>query len=79
MHKLLITKEDELRLTVQNALSDPDCFDLMGHILAMTGLFNRGVCSERESGVKDFGLTLRDLIISHDFESWIKFETKAKE
>ena len=69
--------DEQLKLIIQNALINEDCFKLVEYIIGLTGALDNSLCFEPNKdyftqGKKSVGYILLNRIFEHDTKSYIK-------
>ncbi len=72
----MLLDDEKLKLAVHNTANLPDGLDLLFHLITLSGCDTQGITgNERQDyynkGMRDFGLKLRDLLISYAPEKYI--------
>ncbi len=80
----LFLDEKKLKQAVKNVLNDKrgDGLKLIGHILSMSYMYQRGICGDvainsYNSGRKDFGLEIREIIKQYAFDKYVELEKQG--
>lgn len=80
----LFLDEKKLKQAVKNVLNDRqgDGLKLIGHILSMSYMYQKGIGSEPiinayNCGRKDFGLEIREIIKQYAFDKYVELERQG--